>query len=60
MIRGDGSRFLAAPGHETCVVEGETVAKVVDRRPLFSVLEKVGEAGQVARELDPRGLSGDG
>lgn len=60
LIRGDGRRFFAASGHETCVVEGEMVAKVVDRGPLFSVLEKVGEAGHVARELDPRGLSGDG
>jgi hypothetical protein len=53
-IRSDGRRFLVARGHETCEVNGETVAKVVERRPLFSVLEKVGEAGEFARELDPR------
>ena len=59
VVRGDGRRFLVVTGHETCEVEGETIAQVVDRRPLFSVLEKVGEAGRVARELDPRG-SGSG
>jgi len=54
MIRSDGRRFFVVPGHETCEVSGEVVATVVDRRPMFSILEKVGEAGHVARELDPR------
>jgi len=58
MIRSDGRRFLVVPGHEACEVSGEVVAFVVERRPMFSILEKVGEAGQVARELDPRGDDG--
>jgi hypothetical protein len=54
MIRSDGRRFLVAPGHEICEVDGKAVARVIERSPLFSVLEKVDEAGRVARDLDPR------
>jgi hypothetical protein len=54
MIRHDGRRFLVLPGHEICEVGGKAVARVVERGPLFSVMEDVGEAARVARQLDPR------
>lgn len=53
-VRANARRFLVVPGHEVCEVEGVAVAKVVDRYESFSVLEKVGESGQVAEALDPR------
>ena len=53
-IREHGERFFAAPGHEVCEVDGVEVARLLERRDGFSVMEKVGEAGQVARQQDPR------
>jgi hypothetical protein len=53
-IRSSGTWFLVAPGHETCVIDDVTVAKVVERQGRYSVMEKVGDAGRVARSLDPR------
>lgn len=55
MVRSRGDWFLAAPGHEVCVVDGEHIAKIVERREMFSLLEKIGRAGERAEQLDPRG-----
>jgi hypothetical protein len=54
-IRRRGDRFLVAPGQEITEVEGETVARLGQRLDRFSIMEKVGKAGERSRELDPRG-----
>jgi hypothetical protein len=51
-VRADGARFCVAPGHDVCAIRGVEVARVVERRPGFTVMEKVGRAGVLARELD--------
>src|SRR2546423_820172 len=48
-LRSDPERFAVVPGHEKDL-EGE----VVRDEGRFRVLEKVGAAGEVARETDPR------
>lgn len=48
-VRQEGRRFAILPGHEDPQVE-----RVVARHGRFSVVEKVGEAGDVAEALDPR------
>ena len=48
-VRGDGTHFLVAAGHED--IELEQVIAVRDR---FVVVEKDGIAGLVAHESDPR------
>ena len=48
-IRAKGDRFAVHPGHEDPSVE-----IVVERFPAYFVIEKQGEAGDVARETDPR------
>ena len=53
-VRSQGTWFLVAPGHETCVVDGEEVARVAKRYEQHWIMEKVGRAGEVAEELDPR------
>ncbi|MGN6797856.1 MAG: hypothetical protein ACTHKS_06870 [Gaiellaceae bacterium] len=53
-VRDDPRRFFARAGHETCEVDGMTVAKVLERREGYSLLEKVGRAAEVAEELDTR------
>jgi hypothetical protein len=53
-VRAKGNRFFVVPGHEVVEVEGETVARVGQRFDRFSIMEKVGEAGERAKELDPR------
>jgi hypothetical protein len=53
-VRSSGRWFLVVPGHETCVVDGEAVAEVYERNADFSIMEKVGRAGEVAEGLDPR------
>ena len=52
-LRSTPNRFAVLPGH---VVEG--VERVVEARDGYVVVEKVGPAGLVAAELDPR--KGDG
>jgi hypothetical protein len=51
-VRGKGTRFFVALGHENVEVE-----LVVETRPTFSVVEKDGAAGLAADFADPR--SGD-
>jgi hypothetical protein len=48
-VRSHPRRFLVAPGHE--LLEAETV---VERRAGYLVVEKRREAGEVAKETDPR------
>jgi hypothetical protein len=59
-VRKDARQFFVARGHEICEVDGVVVATMVDRRERYTVLRKVGEAGQVAEDLDPRGPNLDG
>ena len=49
-VRSHGDRFAMVSGHEDPQVE-----RVVDRTDRFVVVEKIGEGGDVARDLDPRG-----
>jgi len=53
-VRAHGSTFLVAPGHEVCDVEDVTIARVVQRFDAYSLMEKVGDAGKKALQLDPR------
>jgi len=48
-VRADPRRFVVVPGHE--ILRAEVV---VERRGGYLVVEKVGEAAEVAEELDPR------
>ncbi|HEY7967004.1 MAG TPA: hypothetical protein VID68_08250 [Solirubrobacteraceae bacterium] len=48
-IRSDPRRFVLVPGHEIATVE-----TVIERGADHVVVEKVGEAGKVARKTDPR------
>jgi len=49
-VRSHPRRFIVLPGHE--VPDAETV---VERGPSYVVVEKLGEAGEMAEETDPRG-----
>jgi hypothetical protein len=53
-VRASGRTFLVAPGHEPTVVDGVTVARLVKKLGRFSLMEKIGETGEVAEQLDPR------
>jgi hypothetical protein len=48
-IRNHPRRFIVHPGHERLDVE-----VVVEAYPTFLIVQKVGEAGEVAEETDPR------
>lgn len=50
-VRSDPRWFLTAPGHE---VNDQGWGHVVTENDRFVVVEKVGEAGKLAEELDPR------
>jgi hypothetical protein len=50
-IRSDGARFLVAPSKEHVWLEIEKVSKRCDR---FWVVEKNGEAAELAERADPR------
>lgn len=54
VIRSRGEWFLAAPGHEICVVDGEEIATVVKRDEMFTLMEKIGRAGERAAQQDSR------
>ena len=49
-VRNRPRRFLVLPAHE----DGD-LARVVERHAGYVVVEKVGEAGEIAEEQDPRG-----
>jgi hypothetical protein len=48
-VRNHPRRFLVAPGHERPEVEF-----VVAREPNYLVVQKTGEAGEIAEAADPR------
>jgi hypothetical protein len=48
-VRGDPRRFLIVPGHEDLEAE-----RVVERYERYWVVQKFGEASQLAQEQDPR------
>jgi hypothetical protein len=48
-VRKHPRRFIVASGHERPAVE-----KVIDERQGWLVVEKTGEAGEIASEEDPR------
>ena len=50
LLRSRGNRFGLIPGHED-----PTIERVVEHNERFLVVEKTGEAGEVADELDSRG-----
>jgi hypothetical protein len=50
LVRSRGNRFALTPGHED-----PTLERVVEHNERFLVVEKTGEAGDVARDLDSRG-----
>ena len=49
-VRADPRHFVLLPGHEIPAVE-----RVVETHPEYLVVEKTGEAGEVAEATDPRG-----
>jgi len=53
-IRSDPTHFAVIPGHEVCEVDGEDVARVVARETEYTIMEKIGAAGEEARRLDRR------
>ena len=50
-IRRDPRRFVNAPEHES---NGLGWCRVVHEFDRYTVVEKIGEAGELAEELDPR------
>jgi hypothetical protein len=48
-VRGEGEWFLVVSGHEN-----PTIERVIKRVGNVVVVEKAGEGGDAARELDPR------
>jgi hypothetical protein len=51
-VRANGRTFLVAPGHEITAVEGVEVSQRLEKFQRFSVMEKIGEAGELAEQLD--------
>lgn len=49
LLRARGTRFALIPGHEDPAIE-----RVVEHNERFLVVEKTGEAADVAEHLDPR------
>ena len=49
-LRRDPRRFATVPGHEG----DEVWARVVEENDRYATIEKLGHAGEVAAELDPR------
>ena len=50
-VRSDGRAFLSAPGHEHGAAD---VTEVVAKRDGYTIVRKIGHAGEVAERLDPR------
>jgi hypothetical protein len=48
-VRAHPTRFATLPGHQDIAVE-RGVARVVEERPQYVVAEKLGIAGEIARE----------
>lgn len=50
-VRGDSRLFLNAVGHEA---SSHGYARLVSTGDRYEVVEKIGEAGEIAEQLDPR------
>ena len=50
-VRSDPTHFLVIPGHEVCEVDGEKVARIVAREDGYTIMEKIGAAGEAAKRL---------
>lgn len=50
-VRAEPTRFVNALGHYR---SAEGFAKVVEERDGYEIVEKLGEAGEIASDLDPR------
>src|SRR5436305_197807 len=48
-VRDHARRFVIVPGHQR-----EDAERVVEEHPNYLVVEKLGEAGEVAEDTDPR------
>jgi hypothetical protein len=48
-VRASATHFVLVPGHEIPAIE-----RVLEREPTYVVVEKVGDAAEVAKETDPR------
>ena len=53
-VRERGNTFLVADGHEVTHVDGVEIARVFEPHDGFTIMAKVGEAGRIAEELNPR------
>src|SRR3954471_13059104 len=47
-VRADARTFFVAPGHETTHVDGVEVAELLVKLEHFSLMQKLGKAGEVA------------
>jgi hypothetical protein len=56
-VRREPTWFLTAPGHEALAVEAGA-GVIVTRHDGYVLVEKVGEAGEVAEELSERAIDG--
>ena len=54
-VRSNPRHFVTVPGHEQ---DADQFIRVVEETPGYVVVEKVGEAGEIATALDPRGGHG--
>jgi hypothetical protein len=54
-VRGEGHRFLVAPADEHV---WRDVERIVERHPSYWIVEKIGMAGELAEESDPRSDEG--
>ena len=50
-VRANARWFINAPGHH---VNAQGWARVVDERDRYEIAEKIGEAGEIVEQLDPR------
>ncbi len=55
-VRRSPVQFINARGHE---VNAQGWARVVDEFDRYTIVEKIGEAGELAAELDPRDAGAD-
>jgi hypothetical protein len=55
-VRVDSRYFLCAPGHE---IVGENIGRVIRENDTYVVFEKLGAAGEVAAERDPRAVDAE-
>jgi hypothetical protein len=50
-VRADGARFFVAPGDQHVWPE---VERVTERKARYWIVEKIGDAGELAKQIDPR------